>query len=65
MNRFERIGLTMFFIAMLGILAQCISYWRFPDDPQMAMLLSIRNLVTAVLFAVIYNTLPVSQEKKE
>lgn len=65
MNRFERIGLTMFFIAMLGVLAQYIGTWRFPDDSQMAMLLSIRNLVTAVLFALIYTALPVNQEKKE
>lgn len=62
MNRFERIGLTMFFIAMLGILASEIGTWRFPDDSQMAMLLSIRNLVTAVLFAVIYLTLPVRKK---
>lgn len=58
MNTFQRIMLSVFIVAMNGVLATSIGNWRFPDDEQMAMLLSCRNLVTAVLFVLIYIALP-------
>lgn len=58
MKTFERMMLSLFIVAMLGLLATSIGNWRFPDDEQMAMLLSCRNLVTAVLFVLVFTALP-------
>ncbi len=65
MNRFERIGLTLCVLAILGILAGYLGKVRFPDDETAAMLVAIRSYLAAILFTVIYNSLPVNPEKKE